>query len=71
MSAITSEWAPAETEAPTARAGKRSREEEFSAALERYIANYQRHRAATDRSEASHAGAARPSFFRLLVGWPR
>jgi len=71
MSAITSDWVPSEIEAPTTRKAKQSREEEFRSALERYIADYQKHRAATDGPDARSAGDAPSSFLRLLVGWPR
>ena len=71
MSHTSSDWAPTEIEAPpSGRTKTRSREEEFSLALERYIADYKRHRAALDR-EVSSPRNARWSFFRGLVGWPR
>lgn len=47
MSAITSDWAPSETEASTARTAKCGREEEFRSALAGYIADYRKHRAVT------------------------
>jgi hypothetical protein len=48
MSAIISDWAPTEIEAPKAPAANRSREEQFHRALESYIADYRKHRALTD-----------------------
>ncbi len=51
MSAIISDRAPIKTEAPAARPAKSSREEEFRSALDRYIANYRKHRLVAD-----HAG---------------
>ncbi len=46
MSAITSDWAPVETEAPVTRAVESGkvyrREEEFRSALDNYIAHYRK-----------------------------
>jgi len=71
MSAITSDWAPGETEAPTARAVKCSREEEFRRALERYIADYQRHHARRIDSTGRGAGNTFFSFVRRHVASSR
>ncbi len=70
MSRTSTDWAPTEIEAPpSGRTKSRGREQEFSSALERYIADYKRHRAALDREVSSHRNA-RWSFFQGLVGWP-
>jgi hypothetical protein len=72
MSAITSDWAPVKTEAPlAARNTMRNREEEFRSALERYIADYQRHHAVTIDSTGRGAGNTFFSFFRRLAGASR
>jgi hypothetical protein len=71
MSAITSDWAPMETEALTTRAVESGkvyrREEEFRSALDNYmagyIANQQNRRAAATGSTGS---AARNSYFTIF-----
>jgi hypothetical protein len=71
MSRIAIDWAPTETKAPPAAGTRsRSREEEFSLALERYIADYRRHHATLDREVCSPRNVLWP-VFRGLVGWPR
>jgi hypothetical protein len=74
MSAITSDWAPIETEMPVAppvESGKAyRREEEFRSALDRYIAGWVAQQQKRRTAEAS----ARNSYFtavRRFAGWVR
>ena len=73
MSAITSEWSPVATEAPTTRAVKHtkkySREEEFRSALEHYIAGYQEHWSRTIGPPDCDAHKTYLSFYRTFAGW--
>ena len=71
MSAIVSDWARAETETPTARVANRSREEQFRRALERYIADYRKHRAVTDGAAGGWDGASNFWFLPRLINWSR
>jgi hypothetical protein len=72
MSAITSEWSPVATEAPTTRAVKLtkeySREEEFRSALDRYIAGYQEHWSRTTGPTDCDAHKTYLSFHRTFAG---
>ena len=76
MSAITSDWARVETEAPLTRAVERDmvyrREEEFRAALNNYIAAYiaaqQKRRSAANSSIGSAARYGCFTVFRQLLG---
>lgn len=71
MSAITSDWTPSATESPrahSARAGnKYRREEEFCSALDLYIADYQKHLAATIGNSGFRTRHALFTFFRRLA----
>ena len=73
MSAITSEWSPVATEAPTTRAVKHtkkySREEEFRSALEHYIAGYQEHWSRTIGPTDCDARKTYLSFYRTFAAW--
>ena len=77
MSAITSEWTPSETEAPTRHSltggRKLRREEEFRGALDAYIADYADYQ--KRRNETTGAGIRAPSvhhwFFGRLTEWFR
>jgi hypothetical protein len=73
MSAITSEWSPVATEAPTTRAVKHtkkySREEEFRSALEHYIAGYQERWSRTIGPADCDAHKTYLSFYRKFAGW--
>ena len=74
MSAITSDWAPIETDMPVtppveSRKAYR-REEEFRSALDRYIAGY----VAEQQKRRTAETSARNSYFavvRRLAGWMR
>ena len=74
MSAITSDWTPAETNAPTTQAvdgGEfRRREEEFRSALANYMAGY----IADQQRRRTAETVARTSYFtvvRRFAGWMR
>ena len=74
MSAITSDWTPAETNAPTTQAvdgGEfRRREEEFRSALANYMAGY----VADQQQRRTEETAARNGYFtvvRRFAGWMR
>jgi hypothetical protein len=74
MSAITSDWAPIETEMPAAQpveSGKAyRREEEFRSALDRYIAGW----VAQQQKRRTAEPSARNSYFavvRRFAGWVR
>jgi hypothetical protein len=74
MSAITSDWAPIETEMPVAppvASGKAYwREEEFRSALDRYIAGW----VAKQQKRRTAETSARNSYFavvRRFAGWVR
>ena len=79
MSAITSDWAPIETEAPVTRAVESGkvyrREEEFRSALNNYMAGYvadqQKRRAAATGSLASAAHNSYFTLFGRFAGWIR
>jgi hypothetical protein len=79
MSAITSDWTPAETEEPVTGAAESGRvyrrEEEFRLALDnymtRYVANQQERRAAATASMGSAARDGYFTVFRRFVGWIR
>jgi hypothetical protein len=68
MSTITSDWTPSATESPwahSAKAGnKYRREEEFRSALDKYIADYQKHLAATTGNSGFRT---RHAFFQRFV----
>ena len=74
MSAITSDWAPIETEMPVAprveSGNAHRREEEFRSALDLYIAGYVAEQQKRHTAEIS----ARSSYFtavRRFAGWMR
>jgi len=74
MSAITSDWTPAETNAPTTQAvdgGEfHRREEEFRSALANYMAGY----VADQQQRRTEETAARNGYFtvvRRFAGWMR
>jgi hypothetical protein len=79
MSAITSDWAPMETDAPVTRAvesGKvHRREEEFRSALDNYMAGYiadqQKRRAGATGSTGSTARNSYFTVFSPFAGWIR
>jgi hypothetical protein len=74
MSAISSDWAPAETDTPIARAvesGKfYQREEEFRSALAKYMAGYIAEQQKRGAAEIV-AGQSRFTVVRRLAGWIR
>lgn len=78
MSAITSDWAPIETDAPVARpveiAKTRRREEEFRSALASYMAGYvadQRKRRAETGSVDGPASSGWFTMTTRFAGWMR
>jgi len=71
MSAMSADWAPAETATPRNDPAKRSREDEFHAALESYIASYQKRHAVPARVAAGRKRASSHWFFERLASWSR
>ena len=74
MSYITSDWTPIETEAPIlpslACVKTHGRKEEFRAALDGYMADYRKHRAAIGKA-GYHTRSAHFPYFLRFAEWLR
>jgi hypothetical protein len=73
MSAVTFALTPSKSKAqaaPFVRVDNEPRREEvFRIALDRYIAEYRKHHAATTDDPGSDAGHTRFPYFRTFAGW--